>query len=184
MSSVYFLKCLGFDDIHEKIDTKLKPRHKLVTKYLQEYDNCYWDDFSCDMARLTGLKMCGTNNTAVNNSAFGLLNWNDKKIDDKAAMSSILECVKSLIQLRMAVSIDLLILCCIYSNYMNNISFFQTLSSTIIDCLDGQDENFKTRNYQWFKHYILNSNLWLVQVPNHILCKDEIKTTDISDEKI
>ena len=153
MSSIYFLKCLGFDDIYKRNDKLLKIAHEVVNKEVQEYLNCYWDDFGCEIANLTGLKMEGDsgNKIIINSRA--------------STMSLLLRCVESLVKLKVALSSDLLILCCIYANYCQNNNFFNVLKSNIMQCLDGNDDNYKERNYQWFKMYILNSNLWLVEVP-------------------
>ena len=163
MSSIYFLKCLGFDDIYQTNDKQLKIEHKLIH---DDYDNCYWDDLVCNMKNLIGLKMDDHDNT--------------ENISPKNVMSLVIECVKSLIKLKMALSIDLLILSCVYANYCNNYDFFNVLQCCIIECLNGNDNNYKTRNYQWFKHFILNSNVWLVQIPNNPknnnMRKDEQKT--------
>ena len=168
MSSIYFLKCLGFNDIYQTIDAKLKMNHELVGKE-DSYDNCYWDDFACQMENLIGLKI--SDSSTSNNNTSG----------QSDAMVLVVACVESLIKLKMSLSIDLVILACIYSNYCNNYKFFDTLQSTIIECLNGNDNDYKTRNYQWFKHFILNSNVWLVKLPiahknQNVSCKDEEKT--------
>ena len=167
MSSIYFLKCLGFSDIYQRNDEQLNISDKRVS-YQKEYKNCYWDDFACDMENLIGLKM----------------NNNNSNSNKKNVMSLVLECVESLINLKMALSIDLLILCCIYANYCNNNQFFNVLQAAIIECLDGNDANYKTRNYQWFKYFILNSNVWLVKMPSEDEEKTEPQTTsyDTDDE--
>ena len=178
MSSIYFLKCLGFNDIYSKNDQQLKISHELVHKYRQDYGSCYWDDFSCDMASLIGLKMDGSS-TSSNGST------NNQNMSPENVMSLLLECVESLIQLKMPISIDLLILSCIYANYCNNLNFFNVLQRTIIECLNGNDDNYKTRNYQWFKHFILNSNVWVVELPTagNLMYNDEQKTNEKMEHK-
>ena len=153
MSSIYFLQCLGFNDIYLRNDKELKPQHKLVA---QDYRGWYWDDFTCEMGKLIGLKM----------------NWKDGNGNDitniagEDVMLLVLECVKSLIKLKIAFSIDLLMLSCVYANYVYDYDFFNVLQSTIVECLNGNDDSFKARNYQWFKHFILNSNVWVIKMPN------------------
>ena len=175
MSSIYFLKCLGFKKINAKNDQQLKINHELVPSEEAEYNNCHWDDFACDIANLIGLKMDYGN--ASNSNNFSVEN----------VMTLLVECVKSLIKLKMPLSTDLVILCCIYANYCNNYQFFNVLQSTIIECLDGDDNNYKTRIYQWFKHFILNSNVWLTRVAhkkqNNYSCKDETKTSQKTEDK-
>ena len=140
MSAIYFLKCCGFIDIYKNNDKRLKIK------------DGYLDNFVCEISNLSGLKMCGDTDS-VNN------------ISCSNVMPLFLKCCQSLIKLKMSLSIDVLILSCIYANYIKNNSFFHSLKSNIIECLNGTDENYKERNYQWFKLFILNSNLWLVNVP-------------------
>ena len=168
MSMVYFLKCLGFNDIYEKYDKQLQTKHELVNTAAYGYSHCFWDDFTSEVVQLTGLKMNDSSND--NNNISGV-----------NGMSLLLKCMESLISLKMPLSHDLLVLCCIYANYCNNHEFFEVLQSHILECLNGSDENYKTRSYQWFKHFILNSNVWLVKMPNkNVWCKDEVehKTAD------
>ena len=75
MSSIYFLKCLGFNDVYHKNDKQLKVDHELVREESNWYDHddCYWDDFQCEMARLTGLKMNNNNNVNVSHSNAAML---------------------------------------------------------------------------------------------------------------
>ena len=54
------------------------------------------------------------------------------------------------------------------------IMIFNVLQSTIVECLNGNDDSFKARNYQSFKHFILNSNVWLIKMPNG-MCKNQKK---------
>ena len=140
MSNIYFLKCLGFSNIYQENDEQLKVK---ISGHEKKYGH-----FVYDMASWIGLKMDSGGND----------NSNDSRSCENV-MSLVLQCVESLIKLKMAISIDLVILSCIYANYCKNYQFFNVLSSTIIECLNGNDENYKTRNYQWFKHFILNSNL-------------------------
>ena len=174
MAGIYFLKCLGFDDINQENERQLNIRHELVTHRNELYGNCYWDDFVCNISSLDGLKI-GSNDNNVN------INVNKNSNND--VMTLLLQNVVSLIELKMPLSIDLLILSCIYANYCTNFNFFDTLESTIMECLNGSDDNYKTRNYQWFKHYILNSNIWLVKIPTKRLRKD-IESEKHIDKKI
>ena len=70
--------------------------------------------------------------------------------------------VSTLISHKLPLSDDLLILCSIYTEYCNMSEYFNLLINTIIECLNGNNDNFKTRNYQWFKHYLPKSNVMLV----------------------
>ena len=166
MSSIYFLKCLGFDDINDENDKMLKIKHKLVKKKDELYRKCYWDDFACEMAHLIGLNVDSKQSTDLETNNSNSHSSNDDNFSGVNIMSRLSECVESLIKLKMCISSDLMILCCIYANYCKNSNFFNVLESTLVECLDGTDYHFKERNYQWFKHYILDSNVWLVKWPN------------------
>ena len=160
MSSLYLLKCMGFDEINKESDDALDVKHEQAVmeqpwKWGHSTKNSqvvYWDDLFCGgFQSLVGLN----NNNNKNNIK-----------NSQLSMSCILDNIKLLISNKMCLSDDLLILCAIYCNHLNDESLFNLLISTTFECLNGKDEHFKTRNYQWFKHFILKSNVFFVKCKN------------------
>ena len=155
MSCIYYLYCLGFYDIFSKHDEQLNM--KLSQKEMKDDFN----QFKYDLTKVPGL------------------NINDINIDNKSRnnfMADTLRCVELMLKLKMPLSLDLVLLACIYANYGNNDQFLVVLESTILECLNiGHKENdYKQfRNFEWFKQYILNSNLWIVKISSQIKNDDD-----------
>ena len=123
-------------------------------------------------------------------------------------MDSVVNCAIGLIEKKMVLSEDLLILCFEYCNHVNDAS--SSLTKTLInaiqvaceDCLmfddektsDGKKKKSKTiknmsnevkimrkRNSEWFRECMLFNNIWLCQYGNDNNKKDDVK--DDTDDK-
>ena len=159
ISSIYMLKKFGIKDINRLNEKLLNVKHEvLTTRDYRYYKDCYWDDLYVTLTDMKGL---------------------DPLKEQSVNVGNILETVIALIKLKVPLSDDILVLCGIYANYCcrsdsgddNNDNanskqlgqeYFKVILDTIKECLNGQDNNFKTRNYMWFKRYLLNSNIWLI----------------------
>ena len=121
---------------------------------------------------------------------------NNSNMDDNVEfeyMDRVVEVVMSLLERKMVVSEDLLILCfnyCLMSHkYYNQskllVKFCIILKNTIESCLD-QNSEYQTGEtqafyYQWFKQCLLKSNIWLCKVPKHIVKQIEISEIEANN---
>lgn len=147
--------------------------------------------------------------------------------DANNVMNSLLKTVQELLKRKMPINDDLLVLCFEYckltylkanskkSNILNNIlgsknatimsDFITVLQNISKECLDAEYESeAKVRNYQWFKQYLSDSNIWMmetgtneqnpakdnttlsdkaVKTKNNNETKEKEKKTDDDDEK-
>ena len=101
---------------------------------------------------------------------FGLHRDNVVLSDKKKAigvMNNVMKVVMQSLKLKLPISDDLLILCVEFASQTKQLNnFMQALVSVCEECLDDSDhlEHFKAYNYTWFKHYLLNSSVWLCQI--------------------
>ena len=73
-------------------------------------------------------------------------NSNRNKEENVLSTKIILDGVSSLMSSKMPLSDDILILCSIYSKYCdNNSKYVNLVINTIIECLNGKIDNFKTQ---------------------------------------
>ena len=166
-SCLYILKKMGFDDINKENDKRnMKDIEKVISSLDTERDGMrFGNDFYRSWTHLIGLK--------------GVLSHKDGTL----TINNLLKVLESLIEMKMPICDDLLVLSCMYSN-----DFIQFLKKEIIvNCLNETNNDFKSRNYQWFKHYILESNIFFVKLnindnPNDKL-NDNNKTDDNSKTK-
>ena len=142
MFSEYFLLCLGIKNINDDVNINAK-KHEL--RY-DKHSNAR--DFMTDLLyrKLNELKR-------------GLL-VNDKEINGVNVMNGIVSVVMKLIDTKMVINDDLMILTWMYCNSNEKGELFvQHLLNCVTDCLSGKSE-YKTRNYMYFKQYLLHSNIW------------------------
>ena len=199
MSCKYFLFKLGFN-----IEDECKIEHKSIL-YNMQYKDCYSDDLYYNFSNLVGITSHELNDISI-------------KYDSENVMNAVLSCVMSLLELKMVISQDLLMLCAMYcTNTPKNLSkesnnfknkFIQTLMNVTKHCLQSgsliNDNNksnkskkskldtnanattknsFKQRNYQWFKMFLLHSNIWLAKTPSSFMSENS-NTNTTSDNSI
>ena len=195
MSSIYLLKRLGFDKISQINDTKMKQQLGHESYW---YGDCYINHHSDSLYRslddMNGLNDNSSCNNDSGNIVYGLLDGLKGMIDMK------LPFMEDLLVFAFIISNY----CITYDggvgkqnkeqqemhdklNKMSN-EFIKLLEFTIEECLstnarantdDSKDiedfVSFKERNYQWFKEYLLHSNLWLVKTGKTIFFERGIK---------
>ena len=106
----------------------------------------------------------------------GLINYNNNGIqNDKNTktgnMMDLVYVMIGLLQKKMLVSQDILVLCYVYCTLDGNGKLFNQfvdcLNNVVNECLGSNNDNVnelcKTRNYIWFKEYLLHNNIWLVK---------------------
>ena len=158
-----------------------------------EYNDCSTDDLYYNFSNLVGIANHELNDMSI-------------KYDSQNVMNAVLSCVMSLLELKMVISQDLLMLCATYcANIHNNLpkesnnfqnKFIQTLMNAIKHCLQSgslinsnnksnkseksklntiatSKNSFKQRNYQWFKMFLLHSNIWLAKTPCSFMCANK-----------
>ena len=162
--SKYFLQKIGVENEKETDDEYIIAQaHKTDHEGKDDYDPAdehnYDSEFYVSLKDLVGLK-----------KSDGYNNIND----GSRIMKYIVNTVISLLKLKVVVSDDLIVLCTIYD--------CNTMSSVLIDvikeCLLSDNvrpnEEFATRNYVWFKHYLLDSNVWFVKYKSKTILFDEL----------
>ena len=181
MSSIYLLSKIGISNINDYYEKLLNIKHELIPQEAKnnidgderKYEDCYVDCLYFKLKQINGLS-CN-----INVDEKIKRDKHNGKYNGTMIMKYLVKCLMSLLELNMAISDDLFVLCGIYCHYcclMNKVAkekdvqmykigdeFFDIVTDLIIECLDGDDNHFKTRNYQWFKEYILHSNFWMVK---------------------
>ena len=197
VSSLSLLKTLGFENVNQENEKELQ---KQIQHTLLEYKGVdgmafYKDHYSDDLCRwwkdMIGLtrmdkRVMVTDSGEDDAKTGGAGDDKNQEEDEEEAinvMNSIIVCVQSLLQLKMVVSDDLLVLCCIYSSYCkaNNVKntkmaqeFVSILIEIVENCLSGKNAYYKHRNYLWFKTFILHSNIWFVRNGSQILFENVV----------
>ena len=106
----------------------------------------------------------------------------DKHKEIKNVMPKLVLAVQAILQTKMAISDDLLILSWLFLLCQNDHDdrskdentkndprkvFLSLIEKTTEDCLqskkDESSRRYKQRNYHWFKKYLLHSNIWLMK---------------------
>ena len=195
MFSRYFLTCLGCDVNNiEQINMK----HELLESYDRRgnifYKDLYSDDFYRKYSQFSGLN--GNSSVICKNTK-----------EANLLMSNVVLGVIRLLETKMVISQDLLILCFEYCKMVSNenknnssysynsnsgskndllTQFIDTLNNVTKECLASNaqttteiDKLTKQRSYAWFKEYLLNSNIWLAKYETSTGGGDvEVKTDD------
>ena len=84
-------------------------------------------------------------------------------------MNGILQCMIELINKRLIINEDLLIMCLIYSNAINSSSLFDTLITCANECLGVSNTNYKSRSYHYFKQFFTFSTIWNLEYSGNLL---------------
>ena len=79
-------------------------------------------------------------------------------INDKLTLDSLLSVIIGLVDLKLPISDDLLILGLEYCNYCNKDDLMNALIKCVSDCLSNDNDN--QRSYLYFKTFLLFSNVW------------------------
>ena len=149
MFSKYFLLCLGIKNINDDFNVKSeKEKLEYFLKHVRDYMS---DELYVKLDQLErGLSVID----------------NKTRINGTDTMDSILSVVMKLIDTKMVISDDLIILSWIFCNSNSDTSgdnkhelFLNDLLNCVTDCLSGKSE-YKTRNYMYFKQFLLHSNIW------------------------
>ena len=160
MFSKYFLVCLGINNVNDDVDMNTKQEELHYAKRTYMSDVLY---VSLDKLQ-TVLSVVGKNKT--------------KNINGVNVMHGVLSVLKVLLDKRMIISDELLMLCWVYYNVIDNnrnkntklrneidIGNYkdeflkQHLLACVTDCLSGKS-NYGKRNYIYFKEFLLHSTIW------------------------
>ena len=115
-------------------------------------------------------------NTKKRQDAFGLYHdfstLQKSNTKTKETMNNLVQGLIVSLARKYPVNDDILILCLVYFNYCEldkegiklEAQFFDTLKSCVQGCINSDylDKDTKLRDYQWFKMYLLNSNIWMM----------------------
>ena len=164
MLSKYFLVCLGINNVNDDVEMKITHEQLFTTNVEFMTDVLY-----VPLDKLQGrLSVVGKTQNGIN------------------VMNGVLSILIQLLDTRMIISDELLMLCWVYYNAIDNKNnkntkiqlqseiniskdkFLQHLLNCVSDCLSGQS-NYATRNYIYFKEFLLHSNIWY--------CKDNKNNT-------
>ena len=147
----YLLIALGCDIklLLNSNNNNCKVTHKALEEKNSFEDDLFYDLDKFDMLVSNGFDDDDSSSARVNMDNF--------------VMATI-----KLLQLKLPISTELLILCFEYCQSVGNTDkFVQTLRETIKQCLDPDTQNeVELRNYIWFKEYLLQSNIWLCRKRN------------------
>ena len=169
--SKYFLRCLGInveDDIDLQIKNKLLRIYNVPTATSIYIKKCTNVELFVRLRELCGLEL-----------------GDNEQLNDTKFAEKILLVVMRLIETKMVITDDLLILCWEYvkaSQHMHNAQknvydskeddnkdnsstahggnkFLKSLLDCVGDCLSGESE-YSSRSYLYFKLFLLHSNIW------------------------
>ena len=171
MFGKYFLRCLSID-VEDDIDLKIKNlvlyMHIAQTNKYVTLKTCTNGELFLSLNQLRGLK---------------LNDDDDNRLNDAKFAEKMLSVVMRLIETKMVVTDDLLILCWEYAkasqnkynadknvyNYDSDDNkdedddggnrFLKSLLDCVSDCLSGEGE-YSSRSYLYFKLFLLHSNIW------------------------
>ena len=167
MFSKYFLLCLGINNVTDDVEMKIKQEKLGNSKREFMSDVLYVPLDKLQPA----LSVVGINENEINKT---------NEINGANVMNGILSSSMRLLDKRMIISDELLVLCWVYYNVIDDINdsksnkisisyskdeFLQHLLNCVSDCLCdksiGDDEyNYGKRNYIYFKEFLLHSNIW------------------------
>ena len=162
MFSKYFLVCMGINNVGDDVEMKIE----------QEFLNGSCRPYMTDVLYVQFDKL---------QAVLSVVGENKKEMNAINVMNTILSILIKLIDTRMIISDELLMLCWVYYNVIDNnksrskhimveteinISkdeFLKHLLNCVSDCLSDKSEdeyNYKTRNYIYFKEFLLHNNIW------------------------
>ena len=155
MIAKYVLICLEIDNVTDDFEVKSE-KHKLNDGSV---DKVTVGEFMSDQFYVKLDKLKDTL-SVIDSDQF------DHKINGVSVVNGIVSVVMKLMDTKMVISDDLMLLCWIYcdsirsskNNAVKN-QFLKSLLNCITDCLSGKSE-YKLRNYMYFKQFLLHSNIW------------------------
>ena len=177
----------------KKLDHEIKIAHEALSDDPDDYKDLFIDDLYRPLSNFIGL----SNTFSINQTQ---KEKGKEKFDGHGVMNDILTCMTSLLEKKMAFSQDMLVLCVIYCNEFEITNgdykkqadqFIETLEFVTHECLhtkteksgdkDNNSIDYKERNYQWFKMFLLHSNVWLAK--KHNTNNTENKDEDANENK-
>ena len=167
MAAKYFLMILGC----KILDIELNIKHESLEAW-NHYKNCFTDDFYKNYDNFIGL-----NKTRV---IF------KKNKEANKLMNNIVYGIIGLLDTKMIVNEGMLITCFEFCNLMalqiennnnnkkekkkeNNLLLIDNLINTLQNLIEGCLATKNSRNFLYFKQFILNNNIWFCKYNNNIL---------------